>query len=76
MPRPGGWGHAEGTHPTREVPPVELSEDELEELKRPIMPCLAIDQRATNFKEVELGFTKEQAIQEAKRCLRCDLESK
>ena len=66
----------EVTHPTREVPPVELSEDELEELKRPIMPCLAIDQRATNFKEVELGFTKEQAIQEAKRCLRCDLESK
>ena len=66
----------EVTRPTREVSPVELSGNELEELKRPIMPCLAIDQRATNFKEVELGFTKEQAIQEAKRCLRCDLESR
>ena len=27
-------------------------------------------------KEVELGFTEEMAIKEAKRCLRCDLELK
>ncbi|OGO31236.1 MAG: hypothetical protein A2Z29_09365 [Chloroflexi bacterium RBG_16_56_11] len=36
------------------------------------MPTLPIEQRRGNFKEVELGLTKEQAIQEAKRCLSCD----
>jgi len=27
--------------------------------------------RRTNFNEVALGFTEEQAIEEAKRCLQC-----
>jgi len=27
--------------------------------------------RITNFKEVNLGLTKEQAVQEAKRCIMC-----
>ncbi len=36
------------------------------------MPALPVQQRRGNFKEVELGLTKEQAIQEAKRCLSCD----
>ena len=27
--------------------------------------------RATNFEEVTLGYTEEQAIEEAKRCLNC-----
>ena len=27
--------------------------------------------RRANFKEVALGFSKEQAIEEAKRCLQC-----
>ena len=31
--------------------------------------------RVKGFDEIELGFTEEIAIQEAKRCLRCDLES-
>ena len=31
----------------------------------------AIKERNDNFKEVELGFTEEQAINEAKRCLEC-----
>ncbi|MCF7927333.1 MAG: NADPH-dependent glutamate synthase [Candidatus Izimaplasma sp.] len=29
-------------------------------------------ERTTNFKEVALGYTKQQAIEEAKRCLQCD----
>ncbi|MBC8461981.1 MAG: FAD-dependent oxidoreductase, partial [Deltaproteobacteria bacterium] len=64
----------EVTKPTREIPAVALTEDELVTLKRPTMPFLSMDERKSNFKEVEQGFTKEIAIQEAKRCLRCDLE--
>jgi len=30
--------------------------------------------QAKSFKETELGFSEEKARQEAKRCLRCDLE--
>ena len=29
--------------------------------------------RAKNFKEVELGYTKEEALKEASRCLHCKL---
>ncbi len=38
--------------------------------ERVLMPELPINKRK-NFKEVELGFTEEMAIEEAKRCLRC-----
>jgi NADPH-dependent glutamate synthase beta subunit-like oxidoreductase len=38
------------------------------------MPCLSLSERAMSFAEVELGFDKEMAVEEAKRCLRCDLE--
>ena len=64
------------TEPKMEVPPVELSSEEIAELERPKIPTLSLEERKGNFKEVELGFSKEVAIREAKRCLRCDLESK
>ena len=35
------------------------------------MPTQDPKERATNFKEVTLGYTKEIAIEEAKRCLNC-----
>ena len=35
------------------------------------MPELEVEERALNFEEVELGFTEEMAIAEAKRCLSC-----
>ena len=35
------------------------------------MPKQSIEQRLTNFDEVELGYTPEQAMQEAERCLNC-----
>ncbi len=41
---------------------------------RPEMPRLPIEERKRSFKETELGFSEEKAGQEAKRCLRCDLE--
>ena len=32
------------------------------------------EERVKDFREVEKGFTKEEAHMEAVRCLRCDLE--
>jgi len=66
----------EPTKPRMEVPPVELDINEAMTLERPEIPCLTVEKRTGNFQEVELGFSKEQAMNEAKRCLRCDLESK
>ncbi len=37
------------------------------------MPCLAVEQRLGGFPEVELGFSEPEAIDEAERCLRCEL---
>jgi len=39
------------------------------------VPLLSIEERKTTFKEVELGFTKEQALSEANRCLQCSAPS-
>jgi NADH-quinone oxidoreductase subunit F len=41
---------------------------------RPEMTRLPMEERKRSFKETELGFSEEKAGQEAKRCLRCDLE--
>jgi NADH-quinone oxidoreductase subunit F len=60
----------------RGVDAVELTDKEIEELQRPAVPLLSLEERSGNFEEVELGFTEEMAIKEAKRCLRCDLELK
>ena len=64
------------TRPLAHIEAVELTEKEIEELQKPSMPLLSLEERVGNFKEVELGFTEEMAIKEAKRCLRCDLELK
>ncbi len=37
------------------------------------MPLLSLDERQSSFKEIELGFNEKLAIEEANRCLRCDL---
>ena len=57
------------------VEPVELTEEEIEKAERPKMPVLSNEARHKSFKEVELGFTKEMAVKEARRCLRCELET-
>jgi glutamate synthase (NADPH/NADH) small chain len=41
------------------------------ERKRVPMPEQEIEERVKNFHEVPLGYTPEQAIEEAKRCLQC-----
>lgn len=57
------------------VEPAKLSEEELEKARRPKMAKLAMKFRKASFKEVEKGLSEKQAILEAKRCLRCDLET-
>ncbi len=37
------------------------------------MPRLPLEKRKGNFAEVELGFNEKMAVEEAGRCLRCDL---
>jgi len=56
----------------------KMNEEELAELFRNIekaprtpMPEIPVKERADNFKEVELGFSEDVAMQEAARCMGC-----
>jgi len=40
------------------------------------MPTLAADKRVSNFSQVECGFDEETVVEEANRCLRCQLRLK
>jgi NADH-quinone oxidoreductase subunit F len=54
---------------------TELGVDESwEEQPRISAPTLSVQKRKVSFDEVELAFSAKKAGQEAKRCLRCDLE--
>ncbi|MFQ6122720.1 MAG: NADH-quinone oxidoreductase subunit NuoF, partial [Dehalococcoidales bacterium] len=70
----GGSGNIDETlaPPEEAMAPLE----EAEEKWRPEMPTLPVEQRLSNFSQVELGYTDEMAIEEAMRCLRCDLEER
>lgn len=63
------------TRPSIYVSPVELTEEEIKTARRVKIPYLPVDERVTNFREVELTITEEMAIKEARRCLRCDLNT-
>ena len=56
-----------------EKPPYQIIE---EGMHRPEMPELPVEMRRANFMEVALGYTREMAMAEARRCLRCDLEAR
>ncbi len=58
----------------KKMPQVSLSNEEQSSLRRPEMPHIPVAERKGTFGEVALGFTLEAAVNEAKRCLRCDLE--
>ena len=67
------------TRPSIYIEPLKLSVEEQENLlssKRAKMTLLSAEKRKYNLLEVEQGLTEEQAIIEARRCLRCDLETK
>ena len=63
------------TRPSMYVAPEMLGEEEVDKARRPKMKHLSVSQRRKNFKEVEMGLTEEMAVQEARRCLRCDLQT-
>jgi NADH-quinone oxidoreductase subunit F len=66
----------EPTRPTVEVPAYQMTDEELETItERPEVPCRSAPECTSNFNEVELCLSKEQAMNEAKRCLRCDKTS-
>jgi NADH-quinone oxidoreductase subunit F len=48
--------------------------DDYAEVHRAEMPTRDADARARTYEQVELGFDEETAREEARRCLRCDLE--
>ena len=66
----------EVTRPSIFVEPVELKIEEVLESSKQETKKLAPEKRKKNFKEVDLGLDKKAAMNEAKRCLRCDLEVK
>ncbi|MGB8953337.1 MAG: NADH-quinone oxidoreductase subunit NuoF [Candidatus Aminicenantales bacterium] len=61
--------------PSVYVPAVALTEDEVAKAKRPKIPHLTVSQRRKNFKDVEGSLSEKLARKEARRCLRCDLET-
>jgi NADH-quinone oxidoreductase subunit F len=64
------------TRPSLYVEPVKLTEEEAQNTKRAKMPHLPPAKRRSGHEEIETGFTKELALKEARRCLRCELETR
>jgi NADPH-dependent glutamate synthase beta subunit-like oxidoreductase/Pyruvate/2-oxoacid:ferredoxin oxidoreductase delta subunit len=57
-----------------ELPDPKLGREEgFAEKKRATMPVLPVEKRGNGFAEVELGYGRSEAVEEAKRCLQCDL---
>jgi NADH-quinone oxidoreductase subunit F len=68
----GGKGNIDEVlaSPEGEIAPLE----EVEEKRRPPAPTLPLKRRLGSFNQVELGYSEKMAVEEAGRCLRCDLE--
>jgi len=60
--------------PTVYVPPFSTEEEEGEAPGRAHPPHLPVAARSKNFREVDLCFSEDHALCEARRCLRCDIE--
>lgn len=73
----GGSGNITETlaPPEEEVIPVNMAEIEGEKY-RPPLKKLPVAERLKGFAQVALGFDEDKAIEETKRCLRCDLEKR
>jgi NADH-quinone oxidoreductase subunit F len=64
------------TRPSVYAEAVKLTPKETEETSRQGTGKLEVEKRTRSFREVDLGLERRMAIKEAKRCLRCDLETK
>ena len=65
----------QGREIEEEVKPPDLSSLPLGEVRKPRIqiPVIDLERRRSSFDEVELGFTEEMALEEAKRCLNCGI---
>lgn len=57
----------------RRAPVLKITAEEKAYPARPAMPHLDAESRVHSFQEVETGLCEEDALREAKRCLRCDV---
>jgi len=70
----GGSGNIDETLVTPEEPSPWLGREEDFPYRHCVeMPRLPVEKRRGNFAEVEQGFDEKMAVEEARRCLRCDL---
>jgi NADPH-dependent glutamate synthase beta subunit-like oxidoreductase/NAD-dependent dihydropyrimidine dehydrogenase PreA subunit len=70
----GGSGDIDEVLAEYQIPNPWLGRDEsFFNKQRVIMPAISLSNRSKSFDEVELGYTEEMAVEEANRCLRCDL---
>lgn len=67
------WGPARATEVAPPVHTAPASDEPLQAWKRPRepMPEQPAEERVLNFDEVPLGYSPEQAVREAERCLMC-----
>ena len=56
-----------------QVEPLSVNPDARTHVSRPDMPVRDVEDRKGNFLHIELGLTDRMALDEAGRCLRCDL---
>ncbi len=70
----GGSGDIDEVFAENKSPDPWFGRDEnFFDKKRVIMQTISLSDRSKSFDEVELGYTEEMAVEEANRCLRCDL---
>ncbi|MFW9818881.1 MAG: FAD-dependent oxidoreductase [Candidatus Thorarchaeota archaeon] len=70
----GGDGKIEDMLIESDVPSANFGRDEdFYDKPRVKMPLLSAEQRKSSFNEIELGFDEKLALEEANRCLKCDL---
>jgi NADH-quinone oxidoreductase subunit F len=65
---------AEFRLPTVYVEPAEIEMDEQCQTSRVRIPVLSAAERVHSYAEIEASLTDQDAVGEAKRCVRCDLE--
>ena len=65
---------AESTLPQFYIAPSEKNDDDNGSNRRVECKCTSAKTRVSNFNEVEVSLSQDEARCEARRCLRCDLE--
>lgn len=64
------------SRPSVWVPPLTMTEEERQNLKKVELPQAPVEERRHDFREVETGYDEGMVGREAKRCLRCEFETR